>query len=111
MKLQQEHIEDRKIDSMQHRLMNLFRTIPFEEGQDFEFQCYPADLPKRLPYKLKSPPKHLVLTYLVNETIGGAQPTTGVWVDWIADNGSIKINNITGLTAANLYTVRLLAFA
>lgn len=111
MKLQQEYIEDRKVDAMQHRLMNLFRTIPFEEGQDFELQFYPEQLPKRLSYKLKSPPRHIVLTYLMNETIGGAQPTAGVWLDWTADNGEIKINNVTGLTSANFYTIRFLAFA
>lgn len=111
MKLNRVRNKDPEVARLQGRVGDLLGLIPFEEGQAFEIKFYPAELPMSVEYSLSQPPKHLVLTYLQNQTNGGSQPTNGVWVDWNGDAGAIRINNVTGLTAANYYLMRFLAFA
>lgn len=111
MKLGRIKNKDPEVTRLQARVGDLFSLIPFEEGQPFEVKFYPAELPLSVSYNLSKPPQHLILTYLQNQTNGGSQPTNGVWVDWNGDAGTIRINNVTGLTAANYYLMRFLVFA
>lgn len=96
-------------DAFQTAVTQSFSNIPFSAGQPYEVQFYSADLPLRLSYQLPSPPKHLLITYLRNET--DDTPPTAAFLDWYPDGGAIIIRGVTGLTAAKLYTMRLLAFA
>lgn len=87
----------------------LRNSFSFTEQRELAMQLYPANLPYRVPARLGSQPRHLVLTYLRNLTDDVA-PTAGVFVDWVPEEGAVKLRSITGLTSGKLYELRFMVY-
>jgi hypothetical protein len=101
---------DHSVKMIQKNVATSLARLPYDEGQSIEVRLDTTKFPMTVRITTKTPPTHLTLTYLRNETDDVA-PTSAPWVDWIADAGSIRIRGITGLTAGKVYTVRFLAHA
>jgi len=47
---------------------------------------------------------------VVNNTNSSVYPTSGVFISFTETNNGIEINNVTGLTIGNTYTLRIVAY-
>lgn len=78
-----------------------------QEIKEIKFVNQGSDYPIKFKLKFNQNPRGLTPIYLLNNTTGEPsilQP----WVIWTYADGQIRISDISGLTASNTYTIRLL---
>jgi len=80
-----------------------------QEIKEIKWVNSSSNYPLKFRTKFSSSPKGLHPIYLLNNTIG-SYSTLAPWVVWSYQNGEVTISNISGLTAASTYTIRLLVF-
>ena len=97
--------------TFQDQLNRALAGLGFEYAQRLTFTFRPEELPKLIQHNMPKPAAGLIPAYLRNLTSASTVPTDGIFVDWIPESGAIKIRGISGLTAANLYEIRLMAYA
>jgi len=97
--------------TFQDQLNRALVGLGFEYCQRLTFTFRPEEMPKLVQHNMPRPAFGLHPVYLRNLTTDTTTPTDGIFVDWIPEAGAIKIRDINGLTAANLYEIRLLAYA
>ena len=79
----------------------------FMEIREIKFVNQSGDFPLKFTTKFSSNPKGLTPIYLFDNTVGSYSPLTPQLV-WSYADGALSISNISGLTAATTYTIRLL---
>ncbi len=97
--------------TFQDQLNRALAGVGFEYAQRLTFTFRPEELPKLVQHNMPKPAYGLHTVYLRNLTTDTATPLYGEFLDWIPESGAIKIRGISGLTAANLYEIRLMAYA
>lgn len=78
----------------------------FQEIREIKFTNTTTNFPLKFRTKFNASPKGLTPIYLLDNTTGSyslLQP----WVSWSYQNNEVTINNISGLTPATAYTMRL----
>ena len=79
----------------------------YQELKDIKWVNSATNFPLKFKTKFAIHPKGLMPIYLLNNTLGSysvLQP----WVVWSYADGQVVISDISGLTAASTYTIRLL---
>ncbi|MBK7864319.1 MAG: hypothetical protein IPJ65_38115 [Archangiaceae bacterium] len=86
--------------------------IPYQYGETLNLQGYSTEFTNVVvSHHMPRPAFGLHLVYLRNLTADSTIPSSAPFVDWIPDAGGIRIRSISGLTAANLYEMRFIAYA
>jgi len=102
----------RALVRMQDAVNEALRFIPFNYGERIDLKGYEGEFTNRLVnHHMPRPVWGLQLVYLRNLTTDTTTPLHAVHVDWIPDAGGVRIRQVTGLTAANLYEMRFIAYA
>ncbi len=84
--------------------------LPFEYGERIDFRFYTTTLPIVLQHSMPKPAWGLQHVYLRNLTTDATVPAQAVHIDWIPDAGGVRIRSISGLTAGQLYEMRLIVY-
>lgn len=79
----------------------------FQEIKEITWINSATNFPIKFKTKFAASPKGLSVIYLFNET-DQVYSTAAPWLEWRYANGEIIISNISGLTASDKYTIRLL---
>ena len=97
---------------LQDAVNEMVRHIPFNYGERIDLKGYSTEFTDKLvQHHMPRPAWGFHLVYLRNLTTDATVPAQAVHVDWIPDAGGIRIRSISGLTAANLYEMRFIAYA
>lgn len=79
----------------------------FQEIKEIKWTNTTQNFPLKFITKFKVIPKGMTPIYLLNNTTG-SYSTAAPWVVWSYADGQVTISNISGLTNASTYTIRLL---
>lgn len=79
----------------------------FQEIKEIKWVNSATNFPLKFRTKFVAPPKGLMPIYLLNNTTG-SYSLAAPWVVWSYQNNEVIISDISGLTAASTYTIRLL---
>lgn len=79
----------------------------YQEIKELTFKNSSGNFPLVFAPKFNANPKGMMLIYIYDNTLGKYATQVPV-VEWKFENGLIKINAMTGLTASTSYTVRFL---
>lgn len=79
----------------------------FQEIKEIKWVNKAQDYPLSFRTKFVVNPKGILPIYLLNNTTGSYSPLAP-WVVWSYSDGQVFISDISGLTASNTYTIRLL---
>lgn len=78
----------------------------FQEIKEIKWVNSATNFPLKFRTKFNSSPKGLTPIYLLNNTTG-SYSLAAPWVVWSYQNNEVTISDISGLTAASTYTIRL----
>jgi len=78
----------------------------YQEIREIKWVNSATNFPLKFRTKFNLSPRGLTPIYLLNNTTG-AYSTAAPWVVWSYQNNEVTISNISGLTAASTYTIRL----
>lgn len=79
----------------------------FQEIKEIKYVNSANNFPLKFRTKFNAQPKGLFPIYLLDVT-SGTYSTNQPWVVWSYANQEVTISDISGLTASNTYTIRLL---
>lgn len=96
---------------LQDGINKLLARLPFEYAERIDHKFTTVNLPIVLTHHMPRPAWGLHHVYLRNLTTDTTVPAQAVHIDWIPDGGGVKIRSISGLTAGQLYEIRLIAYA
>jgi hypothetical protein len=84
-------------DNMNAEVLDISLTAPINPTNQLKIKT-----------NLKTPCIGLICVYIRNETNQSATLTTPPFIEWSQQGDQIILNNITGLTAANDYLIRVI---
>jgi len=79
----------------------------YQEIKEIKWVNSAQNFPLKFKTKYSVHPKGLNPIYLLNNTTGNYS-TQIPWIVWSYSDGQVVISNVSGLTAASTYTIRLL---